>query len=254
MNDKVIFSEKGVPNDPNRKLSYEEMIYSYEQNIADIEKKTQDHRKLCDCGACELLKIYDRMRAKYEHLRELSTWNNTSLMKELERRLWNLNEWASGSSLNDAKRIEIEALNDVYSILWNRANASQLCNTDETGHPTLFNWEDVDSLRDSLADNIMPIVQRELENSTFIDKVPSSYQGDFIMACKKAVEAEIEITIKHYFQDQLEQSEGCLHEYEWSNGCGARVCHKCGDHKGLAKCYCGWNLQPGEVLEDDVPY
>ena len=44
----------------------------------------------------------------------------------------------------------------------------------------------------------------------------------------------------------------CDHYYEWSAYCGAQVCVGCKDHKGLARCYCGWNLLPGERLEDDV--
>ena len=39
------------------------------------------------------------------------------------------------------------------------------------------------------------------------------------------------------------------HEYHWSRYCGAKVCD-CGDHEGLARCYCGW--PSGEKLEDDV--
>jgi hypothetical protein len=44
----------------------------------------------------------------------------------------------------------------------------------------------------------------------------------------------------------------CNHQYEFRNYCGARVCRECGDHKGLARCYCGWGLMPGERLEDDI--
>lgn len=44
----------------------------------------------------------------------------------------------------------------------------------------------------------------------------------------------------------------CPHQYEWSAYCGARVCALCGDHRGLARCFCGWNLKPGERLEDDI--
>ncbi len=40
--------------------------------------------------------------------------------------------------------------------------------------------------------------------------------------------------------------------YRFRRYCGAYVCDECSDHRGLAKCYCGWNLQPGERLEDDV--
>jgi hypothetical protein len=45
---------------------------------------------------------------------------------------------------------------------------------------------------------------------------------------------------------------GCSHVYEFSTYCGADVCVKCGDHKGLGRCFCGWNLAVGERLEDDV--
>lgn len=48
----------------------------------------------------------------------------------------------------------------------------------------------------------------------------------------------------------------------WSDrSCGADVCDKCRDHKGLARCYCGWSLsggngyteliEAGETIEDD---
>ena len=42
----------------------------------------------------------------------------------------------------------------------------------------------------------------------------------------------------------------CRHEYFFSRYCGASVCDKCGDHRGLARCYCGW--PHGEKLEDDI--
>lgn len=43
--------------------------------------------------------------------------------------------------------------------------------------------------------------------------------------------------------------------YEFSRYCGVRVCAVCGDHKGLARCYCGWSTtSPGEgrreLIED----
>ena len=54
----------------------------------------------------------------------------------------------------------------------------------------------------------------------------------------------------------------CQHEWEFSSHCGAHICYKCGLHahvrkdgivsQELARCYCGWNLAPGERLEDDV--
>jgi len=44
----------------------------------------------------------------------------------------------------------------------------------------------------------------------------------------------------------------CDHDYKWNKKCGAEVCSKCNEHRGLAKCFCGWNLQDGERLEDDI--
>ena len=37
----------------------------------------------------------------------------------------------------------------------------------------------------------------------------------------------------------------CGGEYYSSRGCGVLVCEKCGDHKGLARCYCGWAADGG---------
>lgn len=51
------------------------------------------------------------------------------------------------------------------------------------------------------------------------------------------------------------------HQFEFRNYCGARVCVTCGDHEGLARCYCGWAasggdgyrelLEWGETIEPD---
>lgn len=38
---------------------------------------------------------------------------------------------------------------------------------------------------------------------------------------------------------------GHRHEYLFSRYCGARVCG-CGDHKGLARCFCGWSASGGD--------
>lgn len=51
-----------------------------------------------------------------------------------------------------------------------------------------------------------------------------------------------------------EEAEECQHEYQLHRTCGVQVCVLCGDHKGLARCFCGWGLAPGERLEDDVEY
>lgn len=44
--------------------------------------------------------------------------------------------------------------------------------------------------------------------------------------------------------------------YWFERYCGAWVCDNdnCGHHKGLSRCYCGWGLESGERLEDDVDY
>ncbi len=34
--------------------------------------------------------------------------------------------------------------------------------------------------------------------------------------------------------------------YELSRSCGVRVCHVCGEHKGLERCYCGWARDGGD--------
>jgi len=65
----------------------------------------------------------------------------------------------------------------------------------------------------------------------------------------------------------------CKHQWGFSEYCGAHICGNCGLHahltahdcragrcddqgvkvsQELARCYCGWNLAPGERLEDDV--
>ncbi|RLI32587.1 hypothetical protein DRO51_01480 [Candidatus Bathyarchaeota archaeon] len=51
-------------------------------------------------------------------------------------------------------------------------------------------------------------------------------------------------------QDQGNEKMECEHDYVWSNYCGAYVCKKCGHHKGLAKCFCGWS-KSGELNELD---
>ena len=45
----------------------------------------------------------------------------------------------------------------------------------------------------------------------------------------------------------------CNHDYLFDRGCGAQVCYDCGDHKDLARCYCGWAASGGngsQELED----
>ena len=37
--------------------------------------------------------------------------------------------------------------------------------------------------------------------------------------------------------------------YRFNNYCGAYVCDGCGDHFGLARCFCGWT-DGGEVITE----
>lgn len=56
----------------------------------------------------------------------------------------------------------------------------------------------------------------------------------------------------------------CKHNYAFDSYCGAHVCIKCDDHKGLARCYCGWAMSGGdgraelvdmgEVIEPDYDF
>lgn len=36
-----------------------------------------------------------------------------------------------------------------------------------------------------------------------------------------------------------------VHRYTFNRSCGANVC-ECGDHKGLARCFCGWSRSGGD--------
>lgn len=58
--------------------------------------------------------------------------------------------------------------------------------------------------------------------------------------------------------------KGGEHDWFYSEYCGSSVCSFCGQHahlrrdgsvsQELARCFCGWNLEPGERLDDDVDY
>jgi hypothetical protein len=37
----------------------------------------------------------------------------------------------------------------------------------------------------------------------------------------------------------------CGGEYCFNRYCGCMVCGECDDHRGLARCYCGWSLSGG---------
>lgn len=64
-------------------------------------------------------------------------------------------------------------------------------------------------------------------------------------------------------QPQLCNQPGCKGKYSLNRYCGAKVCSACGDHKGLARCYCGWSrsgrngraelIEMGETIGDEDP-
>ena len=51
------------------------------------------------------------------------------------------------------------------------------------------------------------------------------------------------------------------HTYQAARSCGVDVCTECRDHRGLARCFCGWAasggdgymelLELGETIEDE---
>lgn len=53
----------------------------------------------------------------------------------------------------------------------------------------------------------------------------------------------------------------CGGEYHLQRSCGAMVCDRCDDHKGLARCFCGWSrsgedgrrelIEMGETIDED---
>jgi hypothetical protein len=46
---------------------------------------------------------------------------------------------------------------------------------------------------------------------------------------------------------------GKCNDVIWFNAhCGAWVCESCGQHKGLARCYCGWAADGGDGREQLV--
>lgn len=44
----------------------------------------------------------------------------------------------------------------------------------------------------------------------------------------------------------MDQCECCGGEYTFNHYCGCKVCDECNNHKGLARCYCGWSQSGGD--------
>jgi len=64
----------------------------------------------------------------------------------------------------------------------------------------------------------------------------------------------------------LHEAEMCIQcgktYYRYSRSCGAWICLECGDHLGLARCFCGWSetspgngrrelVEMGETIDED---
>lgn len=48
-------------------------------------------------------------------------------------------------------------------------------------------------------------------------------------------------------KDGKEICESCKSgKYWFDNSCGAYVCDHCSNHKGLARCFCGWSVSGGD--------
>jgi len=228
-------------------MKTEELIKEYEDKINELEQKSKDHRKLCTCGACELLVMYSKLAAKYRLHLSWESWSELNLLMEIDKRMSNLVEWAQNSVLSDAKVAEIDSLGSVFDVFRRKINVDNL---DADPDPCTFNNQDLEDLTISLVDGILAGISKE---EPLPD--PSYSKEGFYNALRRAIHYRTDKALKDYFGSELEKTEaGCIHDYEWSNHCGAKVCSKCGDHKGLAKCFCGYGLAPGEVLDDDVPY
>lgn len=61
--------------------------------------------------------------------------------------------------------------------------------------------------------------------------------------------------------EEVKKCDQCNGYAYLSRGCGVFVCSKCGEHEGLARCYCGWSAsggngadelrEMGEVIDDE---
>ena len=49
----------------------------------------------------------------------------------------------------------------------------------------------------------------------------------------------------NWLVEELTKGNGCGHKYSIQRYCGVQVCLDCSDHKGLARCYCGWAADGG---------
>ena len=109
-----------------------------------------------------------------------------------------------------------------------------------------FNHQDLDELTLNIVEDLLSAFHQggflPIQNGDYMDKL------------RKEIIFQAKGTLRNYFQSDLVEADGCLHDYQMQPGCGVEVCTKCDEHKGLARCFCGWNLQPGERLEDDVDY
>ena len=72
------------------------------------------------------------------------------------------------------------------------------------------------------------------------------------------------MVIDHDYHDHAYELKDDGVTRQMDRSCGAYVCLDCGDHEGLARCYCGWASNGGdgvaqlramgENVEDDYNY
>lgn len=107
----------------------------------------------------------------------------------------------------------------------------------------------------------------------------SKHDGDFGHAMAERIAANQDMTEKQWaavvklatkYRRQIgpmpapgSNLDSCLcgGVFEFSRSCGAKVCNVCREHKGLARCYCGWSasgmdgyaelVEMGETIEPD---
>lgn len=53
---------------------------------------------------------------------------------------------------------------------------------------------------------------------------------------------------------QCDEKCHCGGDYSYQRYCGCFTCDECDNHKGLARCYCGWSESGGDGYQELVEY
>jgi len=91
-----------------------------------------------------------------------------------------------------------------------------------------------------------------LENADlFSDKKTAEYRlQEFSDFGKWATAKIVPVTVVECENEPEFCGDHNQHPYIFNKECGCYVCEKCGDHKGLARCYCGWAASGGNGIEE----